>query len=218
MKSRISNAGCTSGLVYTGSFKPHEWQMEAQTGAKVGRALPISCVNHISRSCANLQAATRFYETVLGFLPVQRPRSLDFDGVWLFNYGIGVHLLQAQEGSVKQFRDSEIDPKADHLSFQCAGEIIAVQEKLEEHGVKYLRRQVEEGGIVVDQLFFHDPEGFMIEVCNCENLPVVPLTTSSAGPLNMPQEQQQKHLLEFSACSFPPFTSPVQQPGFAMAS
>jgi hypothetical protein len=29
--------------------------------------------------------------------------------------------------------------------------------------------------IKVDQLFFHDPDGHMIEVCNCENLPVKPI-------------------------------------------
>lgn len=31
------------------------------------------------------------------------------------------------------------------------------------------------GGIEVDQLFFRDPDGFMIEICNCDSLPVVPL-------------------------------------------
>lgn len=55
-----------------------------------------------------------------------------------------------------------------------------VENKLKEAGIPYLRRKVEEeedGGtrISVDQLFFHDPDGFMIEICNCDNLQVVPL-------------------------------------------
>ncbi|PNX69300.1 lactoylglutathione lyase/glyoxalase I family protein [Trifolium pratense] len=41
--------------------------------------------------------------------------------------------------------------------------------------INYVRATVEEGGIQVDQLFFHDPDGFMIEICNCDSLPVIPL-------------------------------------------
>ncbi|KOM50040.1 hypothetical protein LR48_Vigan08g086700 [Vigna angularis] len=51
----------------------------------------------------------------------------------------------------------------------------AVEKKLEEMEMEYARGTVEEGGIKVDQLFFHDPNGFMIEICNCDILPVIPL-------------------------------------------
>ena len=51
----------------------------------------------------------------------------------------------------------------------------AVQRRLKELGVRYVQRRVEEGGVFVDQLFFHDPDGFMVEVCTCDNLPIVPL-------------------------------------------
>lgn len=57
---------------------------------------------------------------------------------------------------------------------QCES-IDAVEKKLTEMGIKYARQLVEEGGIYVDQLFFHDPDGFMVEICNCDNLPVIPL-------------------------------------------
>lgn len=53
----------------------------------------------------------------------------------------------------------------------------AVQRRLKELGIRYVQRRVEEGGIHVDQIFFHDPDGFMIEVCTCDNLPVIPLVT-----------------------------------------
>ncbi|KAF7149071.1 hypothetical protein RHSIM_Rhsim03G0247000 [Rhododendron simsii] len=52
----------------------------------------------------------------------------------------------------------------------------AVEKKLKEMDIDYLKSRVEEGGIYVDQLFFHDPNGSMIEICNCDNLPVVPLS------------------------------------------
>ncbi|RZC55708.1 hypothetical protein C5167_014556, partial [Papaver somniferum] len=67
-----------------------------------------------------------------------------------------------------------INPKDNHISFQCT-DISLVKRKLAEMGMKYETAIVEEGGIRVDQLFFHDPDGYMIEICNCENLPVLPL-------------------------------------------
>lgn len=139
------------------------------------KALPLSCLNHISRKCSNLSEAENFYENLLGFVQIKRPGSFDFEGAWLFNYGIGIHLLQSDIRNGAQER--EIDPKSDHISFQCE-DICMVETKLIENGIKYIRRVVEEGGILVDQLFFHDPDGFMIEVCNCDQLPVVPLTHS----------------------------------------
>jgi hypothetical protein len=48
---------------------------------------------------------------------------------------------------------------------------------MQEMDIKYEKRIVEEEGLYVDQLFFHDPDGYMIEICNCENLPVVPVTS-----------------------------------------
>ena len=50
-----------------------------------------------------------------------------------------------------------------------------VESGLRELGIDFVQRTVEEGGISMEQLFFHDPDGFMIEVCNCEALPLVPL-------------------------------------------
>ncbi|KAL9685303.1 hypothetical protein QQ045_022751 [Rhodiola kirilowii] len=57
-----------------------------------------------------------------------------------------------------------------------------VEKKLKEMNIKYVVSSVEEGGIFVDQLFFHDPDGTMIEICNCNNLPVVPLTGERSCP------------------------------------
>lgn len=70
----------------------------------------------------------------------------------------------------------------------------AVEKKLKEMAMDYVRAVVEEGGIQVDQLFFHDPDGFMIEICNCDNLPVVPLAGEMArtcSRLNLQMLQQQ---------------------------
>ncbi|KAJ0621684.1 hypothetical protein HanRHA438_Chr01g0010771 [Helianthus annuus] len=50
---------------------------------------------------------------------------------------------------------------------------------------------------VTQRLFFHDPDGFMIEICNCDNLPVVPIAgemVRSCSRLNLDiisQKQKQ---------------------------
>ncbi|XP_012480606.1 uncharacterized protein LOC105795504 isoform X2 [Gossypium raimondii] len=97
----------------------------------------------------------------------------------LFNYGIGIHLLESESVPTKK---EKINPKDNHISFQCS-DMKQVIRKLEAMKIEYVTAVVEEGGIQVDQLFFHDPDGYMIEICNCQNLPVLPLTSC---PLKLP--------------------------------
>lgn len=85
---------------------------------------------------------------------------------------------------------------------QCES-IDAVEKKLTEMGIKYVRHLVEEGGIYVDQLFFHDPDGFMVEICNCDKLPVIPLAGEIARScsranlqLLQPQQPQQQSVAQ----------------------
>ncbi|GJN05667.1 hypothetical protein PR202_ga23317 [Eleusine coracana subsp. coracana] len=154
-------------------------------GGARGRGLPLSTLNHISVVCRCLKSSLSFYTDVLGFVPIHRPGSLDFAGAWLFNYGIGIHLLQAEDPESMPPKKTEINPKDNHISFQCES-IEAVHRRLKELGIKYVERRVEEGGIYVDQVFFHDPDGFMIEVCTCDNLPIVPLVPDGYDILRMP--------------------------------
>lgn len=65
----------------------------------------------------------------------------------------------------------------------------AVAEKLKEFNIKYMKRTVEDdkNGTVIDQLFFNDPDGFMIETCNCENLKLVP--AGSLGKIKLPSDR-----------------------------
>ncbi|CAI5978749.1 unnamed protein product, partial [Closterium sp. NIES-64] len=151
------------------------------------RPLPLTSLNHVSIHCSNVEQSVNFYCDVMGFVPVRRPDCLNFDGAWLFNHGIGIHLLgQSEDPHAPQLRvPKEINPKSDHFSFQC-DDIEEVESGLEERGIPFLRQCVEEAGIMVEQLFFHDPDGHMIEVCNCDLLPVVPLQADPDMPLTLP--------------------------------
>ncbi|GER48417.1 lactoylglutathione lyase / glyoxalase I family protein [Striga asiatica] len=145
-----------------------------------GNPLHLSSLNHISLVCKSVEESTSFYQNVLGFVPVRRPGSLKFDGAWLFGHGIGIHLLQSE------------DP--DNMPKKTCESMGMVEKKLTEMGIDWVRQRVEEGGVYVDQLFFHDPDGFMIEICNCDNMPIVPLAgeiVRSCSRLNMVQQQPQ---------------------------
>ncbi|GMI92786.1 glyoxylase I 7 [Hibiscus trionum] len=137
--------------------------------------LQLKCLNHVSLLCRSIEESVDFYQNILGFFPIKRPGSFDFSGAWLFSYGIGIHLLQSENPeSMPQIR--RINPKDNHISFQCQCDSMAtLEKKLKELNIEYVKGSVEEGGIRVDQLFFHDPDGNMIELCNCDNLPVIPL-------------------------------------------
>uniref|UniRef100_A0A7N0U6E6 VOC domain-containing protein n=1 Tax=Kalanchoe fedtschenkoi TaxID=63787 RepID=A0A7N0U6E6_KALFE len=158
--------------------------MKEDNGA--ANPLHLTSLNHISLVCRSVDETLDFYQNVLGFFPIRRPGSFDFDGAWLFNYGIGIHLLQSEDPEHMPKHSSKINPKDNHISFQCES-MANVEKKLEEMGIEYLRSRVEEGGVYVDQLFFHDPDGTMIEICNCNNLPVVPLPTSDQAIRSCPR-------------------------------
>ncbi|KAE9585839.1 hypothetical protein Lal_00010338 [Lupinus albus] len=158
----------------------------------VGNPLHLKSVNHISLICASVEQSMNFYKNVLGFFPIRRPGSFNFDGAWLFGYGIGIHLLRVEDPE-NLSKKTEINPKDSHISFQCES-MGVVENKLKEMEIDYVRAMVEEGGIQVDQLFFHDPDGFMIEICNCDSLPVIPLTgeiVRSCSRLNLQMMQQK---------------------------
>lgn len=88
--------------------------------------------------------------------------------------------------------------------WQCESMAI-VERKLKEMKIEYVKARVEEGGIYMDQLFFHDPDGSMIEICNCDVFPVVPLpgeAIRSGSTLKcVLQQQQAVNCQDFSHCA-----------------
>ncbi|KAG9443978.1 hypothetical protein H6P81_015318 [Aristolochia fimbriata] len=159
--------------------------MEIKTGAAA--ALPLLSMNHVSFVCKSVARTVAFYVHVLGFQLVKRPSSFKFEGAWLFNYGIGIHLLECSSPEAMPKKKAVINPKDNHISFQCS-DMKLLKSKLEEKGIEYVTAVVEEGGILVDQIFFHDPDGYMVEICNCDNIPVLPISSrpTPTGKLSPP--------------------------------
>ncbi|OVA14968.1 Glyoxalase-like domain [Macleaya cordata] len=157
--------------------------------------MPLLSLNHVSFLCKSVSRSVRFYEVVLGFVLIKRPSSFNFHGAWLFNYGIGIHLLECNSPDDIPEKKGFINPKDNHISFQCS-DMKLVMSKLKEMNIKYVTATVEEGGVKVDQLFFHDPDGYMIEICNCDNLPVLPLSSSCPIKKKSPQPES-RHPISF---------------------
>ncbi|CAM8906933.1 unnamed protein product [Rhodiola kirilowii] len=125
--------------------------------------VPLLSLNHVSFVCSSLEKSTRFYADVLGFVMTKRPSSFDFQGAWLFSNGIEIHLLESEKAT--DSKKSKINSKDNHISFQCT-DMELIKRKLKQNDLEYVTAVVEEGGIIVDQLFFHDPDGYMVEIRN----------------------------------------------------
>ncbi|MBA0575759.1 hypothetical protein Golob_028121 [Gossypium lobatum] len=68
-----------------------------------------------------------------------------------------------------------------------------MEQRLKEFKTEYIKRTMEdESGTKIDQLFFNDPDGFMVEICNCENLKLVP--AGSMGRIKLPFDRHNPPL------------------------
>lgn len=116
----------------------------------------LVCCHHISREVADVQRSLAFYRDVLGFKLIPRP-NFSFDGAWLLNYGVQIHLIKGNPPA----RTDEISTRADHVAFHTEN-LAAVEDRLNQFGIPF-RKSVQTGTGTV-QLFFQDPDGNHIEV------------------------------------------------------
>lgn len=124
--------------------------------------LPLTSVNHIARSTrdqSKLDETIRFYRDVLGFRSIKRP-PFSFPGAWLYGYGVQIHLIIDQESGTTP---ESISTRADHVALHTS-DIEATARLLDEQGIPYVRNFVPERNVT--QLFFHDPNGYHIEIGN----------------------------------------------------
>lgn len=131
--------------------------------------LPVSNLNHISIVVTDTEDSANFYKNVLGFSEVKRPSAFEFEGCWLKKGNTALHLI---EGSPDRPQQPQIDPKSDHISFVSRAPMKTIEDTLGSMNIPFIKEKTREGDTTLEQVFFHDPDCMMIEVCNCDTLPV----------------------------------------------
>ena len=132
-------------------------------------------VNHLSLLVRDAKVSARFYTTILGAIPLNRP-AFPGPGYWLWLGNIQLHLIQAQKEADVAAESMHAEGlrvgAANHFALEVA-DFDSVERFLKEHGVHYQRTFVPAGldGLsAVRQLFFPDPDGHFVEVCECDRL------------------------------------------------
>lgn len=148
----------------------YNWTLMDTAEKKKKVRLPLQSFNHIAREVLSLEKSKSFYEDILGFMLIPRP-PFDCEGYWLWGYGLSLHLvettnrigrMQVKRLRIKHFSDSL--PRVDHIAF-ITNYIDDVKATLDKEKVFYKHDKPEGTGI--EQLFFFDPDGNVIEVSNC---------------------------------------------------
>ena len=115
-------------------------------------------LHHVSRQTRKLEQTRKFYVEVLGFRELSRP-DFNFGGAWLYGSGIQIHLIDepyTETGGPPNSREN-------HIAFLIA-DCDAAEATLKHHGIEYIRQTSRNGRN--EQIFFRDPEGWMIELGN----------------------------------------------------
>jgi catechol 2,3-dioxygenase-like lactoylglutathione lyase family enzyme len=116
-------------------------------------------LHHVSRQTRKLDETRRFYVDVLGFRELSSRPNFPFRGAWLYGSGIQIHLID------EPYHETEgpPNPRENHIAFLIE-DMDAAEETLKQHGISYIRQQSRDGKS--EQIFFRDPEGWMVELGN----------------------------------------------------
>jgi catechol 2,3-dioxygenase-like lactoylglutathione lyase family enzyme len=119
--------------------------------------LDLEALYHIARTTKNLEKSRRFYIDVLGCREISRP-AFNFAGAWLYVAGLQFHLI---EDLATPDCPPTINTRENHIAFRVA-DLDAMERRLEALKVPYRRSAIVDRKI--DQIFFRDPDGWMIEI------------------------------------------------------
>mmetsp|Transcript_33131 Transcript_33131/g.54701 ORF Transcript_33131/g.54701 Transcript_33131/m.54701 type:complete len:548 (+) Transcript_33131:55-1698(+) len=145
---------------------------------KRGLGKVIYKANHIAFIVSDVGRSVRFYADVMGFQQIRRP-NFDKNGAWFTMGNVELHLIKGEP-----LVHSGDDLIVNHISIETY-EIDLVPRMLKRMGIPF-RQNVsvpkgEDGGgegtnesnendKIVRQYFFRDPDGYYMEVCNCQQL------------------------------------------------
>ena len=116
-------------------------------------AIRIHELNHVALHVRDMDASMRFYGEVLGLPLLPRP-AFGFPGAW---YALGSQELHLIEEKTL----TEAERRHHHFAL-LVDDTQAAQQELEARGVTEFHHSQRPDGAV--QLFFHDPDGYRIEM------------------------------------------------------
>ncbi|MGD1072515.1 MAG: VOC family protein [Bryobacteraceae bacterium] len=116
-------------------------------------------LHHVSRQTRKLDETRRFYVDVLGFRELSSRPNFPFRGAWLYGSGIQIHLIDEPYHET----GGPPNPRENHIAFLIE-DMDAAEQTLVAHGISYRRQQAADGRS--EQIFFRDPEGWMVELGN----------------------------------------------------
>ena len=116
-------------------------------------------LHHVSRQTQHLEATRKFYIEVLGFRELASRPNFPFAGAWLYGSGIQIHLIDEPYHPT----EGPANPRENHIAFMI-DDPDAAEAALKHHGIAYRRQKSANG--VSEQIFFRDPEGWMVELGN----------------------------------------------------
>lgn len=123
-------------------------------------------VNHYAITVNDVGKSLDFYVNVLGLQQIRRP-NFDRHGAWLTAGNLEIHLIKGPP-SVPQ-TDSLI---VSHLSFE-SDDIMECQRRLKASNCSFTQNVSvpnKNQTTIVTQFFMKDPDGYHIEICNCDIL------------------------------------------------
>jgi glyoxylase I family protein len=124
----------------------------------MAQSLVIEHINHIARPTKRLEQSRRFYTEVLGAREISRP-PFSFRGAWLYLPGMQIHLIENE--ALAPDPPPEVGTQESHVAF-AVPDVDAMEKILQEHGIQYRRNVIP--GRNVQQIFFRDPDGHLIEI------------------------------------------------------
>lgn len=124
----------------------------------------LAKVGHVCRTVKCVEKSKHFYVNILGAEELNRPKYPTV-GCWVWLGNIQLHLIESKIAGRPNHPDA--GTRVNHMSFDVF-DMEACEKRLKESNVKYQKVCVnsEEEEKPIQQIFFQDPDGYFIELCD----------------------------------------------------